>query len=253
MQPDADPGSFVGALWLELSFVDGLTHGRVEVLPEMLAPGTDRPRIGVLATLVDMVAGFLPTGPVNPTVDLRVSLVARPPSTGTMYLVCRPAKVGRRLFVGETILHTGDVDRPFARSTVTFMNQQMSEGPGSGGPAAEAITVRSFDDLLRPRYPDAYTAAMDAHPWVSNGPGGTIQGGVQALLAEIAAERAVKPRELAVVDLDIRFLNRVRSGPVAATAEVSAGEVDDTFVRVAITDLGDDGRLVSLVNLICRP
>ena len=253
MQPEADPGSFVGALGLELSFVDGLTHGRVEVLPEMLAPGTDRPRIGVLVTLVDMVAGFLPTGPVNPTVDLRISLVARPPSTGTMYFVCRPAKLGRRLFVGETILHTGDVERPFARSTCTFMNQPMSQGPGSGGPAAEAIEVASFDEMLRPRHPDAYTAEMDAHPWVSNGPGGTIQGGVQSLLAEIAAERAVKPRELAPVDLDIRFLNRVRSGPVAATAEVSPGQLDDTFVRVAITDLGDDGRLVSLVNLICRP
>ena len=219
----------------------------------MLAPGTDRPRIGVLVTLVDMVAGFLPTGPVNPTVDLRISLVARPPSTGTMYFVCRPAKLGRRLFVGETILHTGDVERPFARSTCTFMNQPMSQGPGSGGPAAEAIEVASFDEMLRPRHPDVYTAEMDAHPWVSNGPGGTIQGGVQALLAEIAAERAVKPRELALVDLDIRFLNRVRSGPVAATAEVSPGQLDDTFVRVAITDLGDDGRLVSLVDLICRP
>ena len=93
---------------------------------------------------------------------------------------------------------------------------------------------------------------MDAHPWVSNGPAGTIQGGVQSLLAEIAAEHAVKPRDLAVVDLDIHFLNRVRSGPVAATAEVLAGDLDDAFVRVAITDLGDDARLVSLVNLICR-
>ncbi len=253
MQADADPGSFVGALGLDLSFVDGLTHGRAELLPEMLAPGTDRPRIGVLATMVDMVAGFLPTGPVNPTVDLRISLVARPPATGTMYLVCRPAKLGRRLFVGETILHTGDIDRPFARSTVTFMNQPMSEGPGSGGPAAEAITVRSFDEMLRPRHVDAYTVEMDAHPWVSNGPSGTIQGGAQALLAEIAAERAVRPRALAVVDLDIRFLNRMRAGPVSATAEVSPGEVDDAFVRVAITDLGDDQRLVSLVSLICRP
>jgi acyl-coenzyme A thioesterase PaaI-like protein len=203
--------------------------------------------------MVDLVAGFLPTGPVNPTVDLRVSLVARPPSAGTVHLVCRPAKLGRRLFVGETLVHTGDVDRPFARSTITFMNQQMSGTAGFRGPTAEAIGAPSFDELLRPRYPDACTAEMDAHPWVSNGPSGTIQGGAQALLAEIAAERAVTPRELAVVDLDIRFLNRVRSGPVSASAEVSAGEVDDAFVRVAITDLGDDGRLVSLVSLISRP
>ena len=169
----------------------------------------------MLVTLVDMVAGFLPTGPVNPTVDLRISLVARPPSTGTMYLVCRPAKLGRRLFVGETILHTGDVDRPFAAFDGTFMNQPMAHGPDRAGPAPEADPVPSFDELLPTALPGRVHVEMDAHPWVSNGPAGTIQGGVQSLLAEIAAEHAVKPRELAVVDLDIRFLNRVRSGPVA--------------------------------------
>ena len=98
---------------------------------------------------------------------------------------------------------------------------------------------------------------IDADQWISNGVAGTIQGGVQSLLAEIAAQHAVKPRELAVVDLDIRFLNRVRSGPVTASADVASAEaptqaIDDTFVRVAITDAGDDGRLVA-VNLICRP
>ncbi|MEX1006647.1 MAG: hypothetical protein WD271_02250 [Acidimicrobiia bacterium] len=254
MHTDAEPLSFVGSLGLDLFFEDGFTHGRAELLPEMLAPGTDRPRIGVLATMVDMVAGFLPTGPVNPTVDLRVSLVARPPSVGWVHLVCRPAKLGRRLFVGETLLHTGDVGQPFARSTITFMNERMAHGSGFGAPPMPvAIAAPSFDELLRPRYPDENTVEMDAHPWVSNGPGGTIQGGAQALLAEIAAERATGSAGLAVVDLDIRFLNRVRSGPVSASAEVSTRDLDDAFVRVAISDLGDDGRLVSLVNLICRP
>jgi acyl-coenzyme A thioesterase PaaI-like protein len=247
---DADPVSFVGSLGLDLSVVDGLTHGIAELQPEMLAPGTDRPRIGVLATMVDMVAGFLPTGPVNPTVDLRISLVARPPSAGAVHLVCRPAKLGRRLFVGETLLHTGDVERPFARSTITFMNERMAHQSGFGAPPAEAIAAPSFDELLRPRFRDERTVEMDPHPWVSNGPGGTIQGGAQSLLAEIAAERATG---LAVVDLDIRFLNRVRSGPVSASVEVSHRALDDAFVRVGITDLGDGGRLVSLVNLVCRP
>ena len=249
MLTDADPVSFVGSLALDLRFADGLTHGSVVVQPEMPAPGTDRLRVGVLATLVDMVAGFLPTGPVNPTVDLRVSLVARPPSSGTVHLVCRPAKLGRRLFVGETLLHTGDVDRPFARSTTTFMNESMGAS-SFGAPPPVPIGAPSFDELLRPRYPDERTVEMDAHPWVSNGPNGTIQGGAQSLLAEIAAERATG---LAVEDLDIRFLNRVRSGPVSATADVSKRGADDAFVRVAISDLGDDGRPVSLVNLICRP
>jgi acyl-coenzyme A thioesterase PaaI-like protein len=250
---DAEPVSYVGALALDLTFDDGITRGRAELQPEMLAPGTDRPRLGVLATLVDMVAGFLPTGPINPTVDLRVSLIDHPPSTGTIFLECHPAKIGRRLFVGETILHTGDVERPFARSTVTFMNQPMVHEAAFNAPPAVAIGAASFDDLLRPRERDARTIEMDPHPWVSNGAAGTIQGGAQALLAEIAAERALLPRKLSTVDLDIRFLNRMRSGPVAATAEIAPGDVDDAFVRVAITDVGDDDRLVSVVTLICRP
>ena len=45
----------------------------------------------------------------------------------------------------------------------------------------------------------------------------------------------------------------MRSGPVAATADIAPGDVDDAFVRVAITDVGDDDRLVSVVTLICRP
>ena len=150
-------------------------------------------------------------------------------------------------------MHTGDVERPFARSTVTFMNQPMVHEAAFNAPPAVAIGAASFDDLLRPRHRDARTIEMDPHPWVSNGAAGTIQGGAQALLAEIAAERALLPRKLSTVDLDIRFLNRMRSGPVAATADIAPGDVDDAFVRVAITDVGDDDRLVSVVTLICRP
>src|SRR4051812_30075451 len=121
------PPSFVGALGIELSLDGDLAVGRVEILPSFLKPGTDRLRMGVLATLVDMVAGSPAHGVINPTVDLRVSLLDHAPSDGTMFLVCRPTKVGQRLFVGETLLHTGDVDRPFARSMVTFINRLLPE------------------------------------------------------------------------------------------------------------------------------
>ncbi|HXY93821.1 MAG TPA: PaaI family thioesterase [Acidimicrobiia bacterium] len=255
MHTDPGPTSFVGALNAELWVEDGATRGRVAVLPEMLAPGTDRVRMGVLATLVDLVAGSLPSGPVNPTVDLRVSLIGRPPATGTISLVCHPAKVGRRLFVGETLLHTGDERRPFARATTTFMNELIPGVTGVGPPTAP-VGAPSFDDLLRPRAGDRGAVEVDPHPWVSNGVGGTIQGGALALLAEIAAERAVEDAtgEVAeVVDLDIRYVNRVRAGPVAASAEASPREFGDFLVRVAITDLGDGGRLVSIVSLVCRP
>jgi acyl-coenzyme A thioesterase PaaI-like protein len=262
--PDTDPdtvaadaewsASFVGALGLELWVENGMTHGRAQLRPEMWAPGTDVPRLGVLATMVDMVVGTQPDGPINPTVDLRITLLERPPSEGEVFLVCRPVKEGRRLFVGEALLHTGDLERPFARSRCSFMNNLMT-GVGSMFAPLDAppTPIPSFDELLRARFLDRGVVEMDAHPGVSNGPGGTIQGGAQALLAEIAAEHALEPLgRYAAVDLEIRYLNRVRTESAVATAEILPGDLAGLHARVPLHETGDDGRIVSLVSIICR-
>lgn len=257
VEPDADEewsAHFVGALGIELWEDGGITHGRAPLRPEMWAPGTDVVRLGVLATMVDMVVGSPPTGAINPTVDLRVTMLSRPPAEGSVHLACVPAKVGRRLYVGETILHAGDPDRPFARSIATFMNQPI---PGAttmfGFRDRPPLTARSFDEILNSRVRAPGVVEMDAHPKVSNGPGGTIQGGAQALLGEVAAEHALEPRgHFAAVDLDIRYLNRVRTDSVVAAATVLPGELEHVTVRVPITGVGDGGRIVSLVSVACR-
>ncbi|MFI5053147.1 MAG: PaaI family thioesterase [Acidimicrobiia bacterium] len=245
---------FVAALGIEVWHEADRTLGRAELRPEMWTPGTEVPRLGVLATMADLVGGIRPSGPINPTVDLRVTLLSRPPAGGTVLLVCHPVKVGRRLFVGEVILHTGDAHQPFARSTVTFMNQGMGETPITFGPRPrEPIGAPSFDDLLRPRVTAPGVVEMDAHASVSNGPGGTIQGGAQALLAEIAAEGMLAPRgRYHAVDLEIRYLNRVKGETVTAVAEVIDGDLGDVCVRVPINDSDAGGRVVSLVSVICR-
>ena len=69
------PG-FVNGLGISLWTEGDLALARAEVQPEFFAPGTDRVRMGVLATLVDMVAGSPAHSIINPTVDLRVSLLA---------------------------------------------------------------------------------------------------------------------------------------------------------------------------------
>jgi acyl-coenzyme A thioesterase PaaI-like protein len=249
------PPSYVGALGIDLSLDGDLAVGRVEILPSMLKPGTDRVRVGVLATLVDMVAGSPAHGVINPTVDLRVSVLSRPPSGGIVHLVCRPIKIGRRLFVGETILHTGDVERPFARSMCTFVNQLLPEASQTRehvpvGP----LGAESYDESLLLRETASGEFEMDAHEAVRNGIAGTIQGGVQALLAELAGERALADRgDHEIVDLEIRYLNRVRTGPVVATGEVLPGALDGVCVRVPIHEPGPDARIVSLASLLCRP
>ncbi|HZA77179.1 MAG TPA: PaaI family thioesterase [Acidimicrobiales bacterium] len=253
--------SFVGALGLELWAESDTTHGRLELGPEMCAPGTMRPRIGLLATLADVVAGSQPTGPINPTVDLRIQMLSMPSAPGTVRAVCRPLKVGRRLFVGETLMHLDGEREPFARSTVTFMNQPMRFQPTSAPQLRPAMTGSSFDELLAARYIDQHTVAVDPRPALGNSRG-TVQGGVQALVAELASEWALAPRgRFAVTDLEIRYLNRVKGGPLVARAEVlsaasggragSAGS-GDVAVRVPLTDGGAGDRLVSLVSATCR-
>ncbi len=274
------PPSFVGALGIELSIDGDLAVGRVEVQPSFLKPGTDRVRIGVLATLVDMVAGSPAHGVINPTVDLRVTMLDRAPGDGVMTLVCRPIKVGQRLFVGETVLHTGDIDRPFARSVVTFINQLIRGGSELREPLPlTPLGAPSYDDSLLLREPTPGVYEMDAHEAVRNGFAGTIQGGAQALLAELAGERALADRgDHDVVDLEIRYVNRVRTGPVRAPrrgplqrrwrhhragphhraderrshrvagvpAVSSGGEVTDSEVRL----VDDDRALAELVKLL---
>src|SRR5262249_55297797 len=93
--------SFVGGLGIRLWVDGGLALGRAEIQPEYFKPGTDRVRLGVLATLVDMVAGSPAHAIINPTVDLRVTLLAPAPTDGAIELVTYPVKSGRQLFVGE--------------------------------------------------------------------------------------------------------------------------------------------------------
>ncbi len=253
-EPDEEwSAHFVGALGLEMWVEDGLTHGRATVRPEMWAPGTSVPRLGVLATMVDVVCGTLPDELLNPTVDMRVTLVSRPPSEGEVSLVCRPAKRGSRLYVGECVLYTGDVDRPFARATATFLNHVIGFSTFDRWRPAPPARMPTFDELLGARFLDTGVVEMDAHPRVSNGPGGTIQGGAQALLGEIAAEHALAPRgNYATVDLDIRYLNRVRTPSAIATAELLDGDLGSVSARVPIRESGADGRLVSVVTTLCR-
>jgi acyl-coenzyme A thioesterase PaaI-like protein len=248
------PPSFVGALGIELSLDGDLAIGRVEILPSFLKPGTDRVRVGVLATLVDMVAGSPAHGVINPTVDLRVSVLDRPPGDGIIHLLCRPIKVGQRLFVGETILHTGDIERPFARSMVTFINRILPEASQRRERMPlTPLGAPTFDEslLLRESAPGQFE--MDAHEAVRNGVAGTIQGGAQALMAELAAERALADHgDHEVVDLEIRYVNRVRTGPVTAVGEVLPGTLDGVCVRVPIRESEPDDRVVSLASLLCR-
>ena len=248
--------SFVGGLGIRLWVEGELALGRAEIQPEYFKPGTDRVRLGVLATLVDMVAGSPAHAIINPTVDLRVTLLAPAPTDGAIELVTYPVKSGRQLFVGETLLHTGDPDRAFARSVCTFINKPLAAERSDGIFPSGELGHESYDESLQIREPEPGVFEMDNHDIVRNGANGTVQGGAQALLAELTGERALDAIDLEhehhAADLEIRYLNRVRNGPVRATGEVLEGGFDGQWVRVAVHEPSADGRIVSLTTLQFR-
>ena len=254
-EADIETPGFVNGLGISLWTEGDLALARAEVQPEFFAPGTDRVRMGVLATLVDMVAGSPAHSIINPTVDLRVSLLAPAPTSGAIELVTYPVKSGRLLFIGETLLHTGDLTRPFAQSVCTFMNKPLDSDRTGIFPVGH-LGADHYDASLQLREPEPGLFEMDNHDIVRNGANGTVQGGAQALLAEVAGERALELGGVTVeheaIDLEIRYLNRVKDGPVRARGEVVPGGFDGFWVRVATNEPPADDRIVSLTTLQYR-
>jgi len=238
---------FIRALGLSMRPLDGGVEGRVALTPAMRAPGTRCPRLAILATLVDVVAGHVPDGPRTPTIDLRIQTIDSVPEDGEIRLFGRALRVGRRLVVAETRLADAS-GREFAIATTTFKNQVLDATPFDVEVPPGAV-IESFEALVGARVVDATALELDPAPELSNGRIGTVQGGVQAFLAELAAERVAGPGARAV-DLDIRFLSRLSAGPLRARAERigEAGGLESVAVR--LEDAGDEDRLVSTVSLL---
>ncbi len=242
-------GHYLRGLGMRVAYEAGFAVGRAEVHPSMFAEGTRRLRIGVLASLVDIAAGHAPDGPRAPTVDLRVRVTGALPEAGELALAARALRVGRTLVVSETSLRDA-AGREFARATATFLNQPFRQSTfASAHPPFGRIA--SFERLLGARRVDAATLEVAPTPQLGNGPVGTVQGGAQALLAELAAEH-VLGAGAEVVDLEMRYLDRLRVGPLRAHAvcEGAAGALE--AVRVRLCDAGDGDRLVSAASLWVR-
>jgi acyl-coenzyme A thioesterase PaaI-like protein len=252
---DAHPAprdqSFSAALDIRLSVVDGRTHGQIELDPAMWAPGTTVPRLGLIATFVDFVGGSPPDGAVNPTVDLRTTLVGRPPSEGVMHAVGTTLKAGSRLLLAEVIIDDGTT--VFARGVTTFINRRIGPGLLSGErpPAPpRPLPTNQFEKAFAPRPVAPGVLEFDITPTIANPVANSVQGGAQATMGEMAAVWALQPQgRFSAVDLDIRYLNRTTGGPVVATGEVVGLAGDTAVVRVALTDRAADDRLVSLLTV----
>jgi uncharacterized protein (TIGR00369 family) len=246
-------------LTLELRREDPGVTGIAQVRPELFAPGTSHIRTSLLLAMVDIVAGHTPDGPGKPatgaTLDLRATILAPPPTTGVVDIRCRPLRVGRRFVVSDIGLFAAGADRaegadraaggaPFARATATFLVLSLSEGAPPGRPPLLPMDEGSFDEFLGARIRDERTLVMDASRRVANGPVGTVHGGAQVLLAELAAEHALgaRGRGLIATDIDIHYLDRLRAGPLAASARLASTESGTPLAVVTLSDSGDGDR-----------
>jgi uncharacterized protein (TIGR00369 family) len=260
MDPDTH---FTRELGFSHELDEGIGRGWGWSVPELCVPGTEFPHISVMLTLSDIVAGILASVATAPrvcvTVDFRVRVLRAPP-LGAYEMDGRVLRTGRTLTVGETSFVAPGDPSPFALAVGTFV----------ASPRPADVRPEGFD--IRPVRRDRPTIALPFHDRVAYAdvePGigevplradltnatGTIQGGVLALLGEMAAytlASSVAGRAFVVDDLDVRYLRAARVGPARSEARLLQLDDQRATVAVEIRDTGMDDRLVAFVTAQCR-
>ncbi len=248
--PLTPPTHVIRQLGAEHRFVDGHSEVRLATSEHMLVPGTGLLRMGVLAIAVDLAAGQPPTGAVTPTTDLSVR-VARLAPMDRLTVTATVLKAGATLFVAECLLRADQEAEPFATGLATFMNRPVPAQERPDGPAVALDRPLHERIGARPVRPGVVELAPSED--MANVHHGTVQGGVLSFLGELAAATLFGETEPHLVaDLDIRFLNRVKTGPLRATARRVTGGPGGQVVPVEIVDVGA-GRLVAYVSTACVP
>jgi len=221
--------------------------------PEGCIEGTDRPRTGVLFGYLDIVAGSPPSGPINPTVDLQVRLFSQP-RQGVIRFTARTLRQGRSLYVAEIEMRHADEEEPFGVGLATFINRPMAlvdrteRAPGSAGEGdAEGQRFSRLAGLRRVR-PGCLELDVSE---MSNHPHRTVSGSTLGRLIEEAC-LDLFDGAVFVDELDVRFLDRVKIGPIRATATTVGSHHDATTVRIEVVDAGHQDRLVTYGLAVAR-
>jgi acyl-coenzyme A thioesterase PaaI-like protein len=223
-------------------------HTNFDLGTDCCIEGTDRLFAGVLFAYLDLVIGSPPSGPLNPTVDLQVRLLS-PPRPGTIRFSARTLRLGRTLYVGEAEMRNGEDVEPFGIGLGTFMNQPVPFPDRATYPSASSGGAATLDPryshLTRARRIGYGTLEVDAD---INTPQGTVPGATIGQLAELATMDLVGS-EIIVEELDVRFLHKVKVGPLRASAALIGRQGESMTTRVEIVDRGND-RLVSYALVV---
>ena len=225
-------------------------------------------RTGALLTNLDSVGGFLSGLSVLPRWIVTTSLMAtvtRLDHLGPLRVHGRVLRRGRNSVVaGLDVVDEGRDDALVAAATGTFavldpgdMNVAFDRPAivPMPRPAPDAPHPEEFF-RIQPGVGPATRLELAEHlrnPW------GILHGGAVAVLADVAACRAVagaRPdptgavARLAAADTVLHYLRPARSGPVEARCRVLGGPAGRALVRVAVHDVGADDRLVALGSVV---
>jgi uncharacterized protein (TIGR00369 family) len=224
-------------------------------------------RSGALATLVDVIGGGLAAAAAQPdwiaTADLTLHTYAAVRAGSVVEARAEVLRAGRTTVVIEVDL-VDEQERGIGIATMSFSvlprrdhNPDMStvRGQGPTTMASDTSSLRiPLHDAVGVQLVDAAAGVIEVpvSDWSKNSMG-AMQGGIVAVVAEAAAEHALRAAtgELLVVnDLQVTYLGFGRVGPVRSRTEVLAVAPGFASARVELADVGAEHRVMTTVNAL---
>jgi uncharacterized protein (TIGR00369 family) len=262
-----EPERFNSEMGFTHRIAEGLGLGWGWHAGELSVPGTTFPYASAVLTYADTLLGLLSSVATAPrlslTADLRSQILSAPPA-GPIEMEARLLKSGRTTTLGRTTYSVPGADAAFAISFGTFIGSPrpvdlQSPGVLRGGsdepadPATGVTMTRPLADRVGIRVIDAGVAEVDHRADLLNS-SSSIQGGVVAFVAEVAAQSLATARAgrmFVVDDLDVRYLRSARVGPARAEARLLQLTDAHALVEVETRDRGNENRVVSYVSARC--
>ena len=238
------------------------------IVPEILDHG-GRPRVGVLAAVVDVVAGETAIREVLPEWIATSSLslqAAHLPGEGTLRVRPRVIRKGRTTLVMEVALDHLESDTDCGLSTVGFSIlprrnelQARVRWAEEAEPRSEFSNATSgFEKPLLDRLGlefdsvDPAIARLAVEPYVLNTLG-AMNGGVVAILLDAAADHFgahALDGPVRVRSLEIHYLKLARVGPVRAEVSRLGRTESGLLLRVSLFDEGREDVLLTVATLL---
>lgn len=232
--------------------------------------------LGVLATLVDVLGGFLCMEAFSPDWMATANLSLHTCGTvsteaGAMSASGRLLRSGRttatvqaEFFCGHGSLH-GRSDPMGVAMTTYARIEGVRAGSWANVRQAQPIdfghtggTVGLRQHIIQrsgiqecPETPGGILLNMSGYVRNSFG---SLQGGMMALMADVAgtsAARAKSGRGLTTRDLVLHYLSPGRVGPITTRAQVLRSNEASVLSRIEIMDAGDDDRVIAMAMNTC--